>query len=273
MPQILSDLAGTLRSAFRVARATFDAAGLTAARTVTLPDKSGTLAMLDDLGAGGDVDWTIVTAGQTLAAASPLVAAITTTQNFPLPATIAPGNRFTVRNSVDSTAGALVRVVAGAGRQIGTLAVADDLTCAPGETIDLVARTSTELDLLTPGAVGPPGADGPAGTSDHGALTGLADDDHTQYYNQARGDARYAQIGHGHAIADVTGLQTALDGKEASGAASSAVAAHVAAGDPHPQYLTPAEADAAYVRGTVRITVGTTAPSSPAVGDIWIDTN
>jgi hypothetical protein len=27
------------------------------------------------------------------------------------------------------------------------------------------------------------------------------------------------------------------------------------------------------VRGTVRITVGTTAPSSPAVGDIWIDTN
>lgn len=28
-----------------------------------------------------------------------------------------------------------------------------------------------------------------------------------------------------------------------------------------------------YVQGTVRITVGTTAPSSPAVGDIWIDTN
>lgn len=33
---------------------------------------------------------------------------------------------------------------------------------------------------------------------DHGALTGLADDDHTQYFNQTRGDARYSQIGHGH---------------------------------------------------------------------------
>lgn len=29
------------------------------------------------------------------------------------------------------------------------------------------------------------------GTSDHGELTGLADDDHTQYHNNTRGDARY----------------------------------------------------------------------------------
>lgn len=33
---------------------------------------------------------------------------------------------------------------------------------------------------------------------DHGALPGLLDDDHTQYYNQARGDARYSQLGHNH---------------------------------------------------------------------------
>jgi hypothetical protein len=32
-------------------------------------------------------------------------------------------------------------------------------------------------------------------TTDHGALTGLLDDDHTQYHNDARGDARYALIG------------------------------------------------------------------------------
>ena len=32
---------------------------------------------------------------------------------------------------------------------------------------------------------------GGGGVSDHGALTGLADDDHTQYHNNARGDARY----------------------------------------------------------------------------------
>ena len=30
-----------------------------------------------------------------------------------------------------------------------------------------------------------------AGVTDHGALTGLGDDDHTQYHNNARGDARY----------------------------------------------------------------------------------
>ncbi len=31
------------------------------------------------------------------------------------------------------------------------------------------------------------------GVTDHGALTGLADDDHTQYFNQARGDVRYSR--------------------------------------------------------------------------------
>jgi hypothetical protein len=38
---------------------------------------------------------------------------------------------------------------------------------------------------------------GGGGTSDHGALTGLSDDDHPQYLTQARGDARYAAIGSG----------------------------------------------------------------------------
>lgn len=33
------------------------------------------------------------------------------------------------------------------------------------------------------------------GVSDHGALTGLGDDDHTQYFNQTRGDVRYALSG------------------------------------------------------------------------------
>jgi hypothetical protein len=56
-----------------------------------------------------------------------------------------------------------------------------------------------------------------SGVTDHGALTGLADDDHPQYHTDARGDARYSQLGHGHAIADVAGLQTALDGKSSVG--------------------------------------------------------
>jgi hypothetical protein len=43
-------------------------------------------------------------------------------------------------------------------------------------------------------------------------------------------------------ISSISGLQAALDGKEAVGA----VAAHVAAADQHPEYLTPAEADSRY---------------------------
>lgn len=44
------------------------------------------------------------------------------------------------------------------------------------------------------------------GASDHGALTGLTDDDHTQYHNDARGDARYSQLGHNHDHGGLTGL-------------------------------------------------------------------
>lgn len=52
------------------------------------------------------------------------------------------------------------------------------------------------------------------------------------------------------AISTVTGLQTALDGKQAAGSyeAGGAVAAHVAAADPHPQYSTA-------ITGTVSITI------------------
>lgn len=35
---------------------------------------------------------------------------------------------------------------------------------------------------------------GGGGTSDHGLLTGLGDDDHAQYHNNARGDARYTPV-------------------------------------------------------------------------------
>lgn len=49
--------------------------------------------------------------------------------------------------------------------------------------------------------------------SDHGELTGLADDDHLHYLTEARGDARYDVLGHGHDIADVAGLASAIAGK------------------------------------------------------------
>lgn len=44
----------------------------------------------------------------------------------------------------------------------------------------------------------PPVVVGEEGISDHGLLQGLGDDDHSQYMNVDRGDARYAQLDHGH---------------------------------------------------------------------------
>ncbi len=93
-----------------------------------------------------------------------------------------------------------------------------------------------EVDDAAAGAVLIPiGVPGPAGTTDHGALTGLGDDDHPQYHTDARGDARYSLTGHTHAgVYDPAGTAATLD------------AAHVAALDPHPQYQTQAEGDARY---------------------------
>lgn len=46
------------------------------------------------------------------------------------------------------------------------------------------------------GGAGVSGAGSGGGVIDHGGLTGLEDDDHTQYFNASRGDARYALISH-----------------------------------------------------------------------------
>ena len=63
-------------------------------------------------------------------------------------------------------------------------------------TYQLVAEKGTANGYASLDATGkvptaqlPSGSGG--GATDHGALTGLADDDHTQYLTQARGDARY----------------------------------------------------------------------------------
>jgi hypothetical protein len=71
----------------------------------------------------------------------------------------------------------------------------------------------------------------PDSVTDHGALTGLSDDDHLAYHTDARGDARYSLLAHNH-----TGTY------EPAGA----ITTHEAAANPHPGYLTPTEGDAAY---------------------------
>lgn len=91
------------------------------------------------------------------------------------------------------------------------------------KVIQVVKVTSPKIQVATIGTQGPPGT---GGDVTHGTLNGLENDDHPQYHNDARGDARYytkpqvdaglagkSNTGHGHAIADVAGLQTALDSK------------------------------------------------------------
>ena len=102
------------------------------------------------------------------------------------------------------------------------------------------------VDVIAISALGVTGG-GDVGVTDHGALTGLSDDDHGQYHNDARGDARYytkaqvdtslsgkAATSHTHSIGSVVGLQTALDSKQAA------------------------------------ITVSATAPASPVEGQLWV---
>ena len=100
----------------------------------------------------------------------------------------------------------------------------------------------------------------------------LEADPHPQYQTQTEGDARYSQLNHTHVSTDVTDFVEAA--QDAAGAmvtgnnedgisvtyddvankldftntdkGSVAVATHEAASDPHPQYLTQTEGDAAY---------------------------
>jgi len=70
------------------------------------------------------------------------------------------------------------------------------------------------------------GVQGPAGPSAHGELSGLDDDDHPQYHNNARGDARYAPLAHAYDTDNPHEVTSAQVGADASGTAASAVSAH-----------------------------------------------
>lgn len=87
------------------------------------------------------------------------------------------------------------------------------------------------------------GVQGPAGPSDHGELSGLSDDDHPQYHNNARGDARYTPLAHASDTANphaVTKAQVGLGNvdntsdvnKPVSTAQAAADAAVLAAAEP-----------------------------------------
>jgi hypothetical protein len=69
---------------------------------------------------------------------------------------------------------------------------------------------------------------GTSGVTDHGALTGLTDDDHPQYATQARGDARYLQLANN--LSDLTNAAAARTALDAAQTAHVHAAADVTSG-------------------------------------------
>lgn len=88
----------------------------------------------------------------------------------------------------------LVAVAASDGETVNLPLITADAAIA-GLISDADSDTRAAIDALDLGG----------GVTDHGALDGLADDDHPQYHTDARGDARYSPLGHAHTLADVTG--------------------------------------------------------------------
>lgn len=75
---------------------------------------------------------------------------------------------------------------------------AEIFSSAQGRGTPIVVDKNTGFAYYYKSGVGVQIIDSPAGggIADHGSLTGLSDDDHPQYHNNARGDARYAGISH-----------------------------------------------------------------------------
>ena len=91
-----------------------------------------------------------------------------------------------------SNAGGVLNTTAVTYVQFGgtTVGAFTDLTDVPGDytghglKVVRVNAAETGLEFVAGGG----------GVTDHGALTGLGDDDHTQYHTDGRGDARYPQL-------------------------------------------------------------------------------
>lgn len=74
----------------------------------------------------------------------------------------------------------------GARRTTFTVLEVEAVKITRGPTNGYVLTTDADGDASWQAPSG-----GGGGVTDHGALTGLSDDDHSQYHTDARGDARY----------------------------------------------------------------------------------
>lgn len=115
------------------------------------------------------------------------------------------------------------------------------------------AELDTHVAAVDPHPVYETSAEAAAKVTAHEA----AADPHTGYQRESE-----KAVANGYASLDAGG--TIPDAQiPAAITRDSELSAHTSAGSPHTDH----------VKGTIRITVGTVAPSSPAVNDIWVDSN
>lgn len=128
----------------------------------------------------------------------------------------------------------------------------------PNDPLYTPVRTVEGIGPDGSGNIDLPGGGG-GGVTDHGELTGLADDDHTQYYTTARLNTVLADY-----VTDAE-LAAGLLTKENTGTATAAVVAHVALSDPHVQYLKESDAAPVATLGTYASLTGK--PTIPVASD------
>lgn len=98
------------------------------------------------------------------------------------------GFTYTVTEELDHVATEDRRTVSFAAPDGTTVELADVPSESESSTPDYAAALRAVWEALDD-------LEAATGVSDHGALTGLSDDDHPQYHNNARGDARYDALG------------------------------------------------------------------------------
>jgi hypothetical protein len=95
--------------------------------------------------------------------------------------------------SVNAAAGTIVVEVSGVA--LRDIPYDAGLSPIPGKVVWLIDQGPWIAAIAAPAKTGQGGGSGGGGggggVTDHGALTGLGDDDHTQYLTAARGDIRY----------------------------------------------------------------------------------
>jgi len=110
------------------------------------------------------------------------------------------------------------------------------------------------LELLATGQL----PTGGSGTTDHGELTGLEDDDHSQYHDDSRADARY------FTQAQVQTIQSALQGE-----IDSDVSTHAALANVHHMAFEDDDCDAKITTHTTIAGAHHPAPSDAVYGSGW----